>query len=61
MSSYEQFANKTLPVIINVINAQAQELVFQRFLIYGLYGIFIFVGGFLILKRFIKIERRKRT
>jgi hypothetical protein len=59
MGTFEQFENTTLKIMINVINAQSQEILFQRYLIYGLIGIWIIVGLSWIFRRFIRVERRR--
>jgi len=60
MVTFEQFYNSTLPQMIGVINAQSNQIIFQQYLIYCLFGIWIVVGIGLILRKYLRIERRKR-
>jgi len=60
MPTFEQFYNQTLPVIINVINAQSNEIIIQRYAILGLIGTWVLIILAIFFKRFIKVERRKK-
>jgi hypothetical protein len=80
MSTYEQFANKTLPTIIQVINAQSaaikalnttvnahivtisslnKQVLFLTQSVVVISAVILITGIALVLKRYIKIERRK--
>jgi hypothetical protein len=66
MSTYEQFQNTTLPLLIKTINAQTNALLILDgeikvifLFIYCIIGIALIFGARYLFKKFFKLERVK--